>query len=201
MMWQGHGSPGVASNDCSHTWGLMSGLELRLATMQDVESLHSLIAASCRQLTAGDYAEEQIEAAIGSAWGVDTQLISDATYFVAHIGHEIMGCGGWSRRSTLFGADGASGRSAAELVPGQDAAKVRAFFVRPDWARRGVGRSILERCESEALQAGFTKAELMATLTGVRLYSAMGYRAQDPVTVTLPAGIPIDFVPMRKALV
>ena len=173
---------------------------LRLATMQDVDSLQLLIAASCRQLTAGDYTETQIEAAIGSAWGVDTQLISDATYFVAHTGHEIIGCGGWSRRSTLFGADGASGRSAAELVPGQDAAKVRAFFVRPDWARRGVGRSILERCESEALQAGFTKAELMATLTGVRLYAAMGYRAQDAVTVTLPAGIPIVFVPMRKVL-
>jgi GNAT superfamily N-acetyltransferase len=178
----------------------MQAFELRLATMSDAESLQTLIAESCRQLATGDYSAEQIEAALGSAWGVDTQLIHDATYFVAQSGHELIGCGGWSKRRTLFGADSASGRNAAELVPGRDAAKVRAFFVRPDWARRGVGRQILERCEFEAREAGFNAVELMATLPGKRLYAAMGYVAKDAVTVTLPAGIPIDFVPMHKIM-
>ncbi|MFM8695835.1 MAG: GNAT family N-acetyltransferase [Betaproteobacteria bacterium] len=178
----------------------MPAFELRTATLDDVPTLAQLIADSCRKLCVADYTPEQIEAALGSAWGVDSQLILDATYFVAQSGAEVVGCGGWSRRRTLFGADGASGRSATELTPGRDAAKVRAFFVRPDWARKGVGRAILDRCEHEAQAAGFAQAELMATLTGVRLYTAMGYQAQDPITFTLPGAVGITFVPMHKTL-
>lgn len=168
--------------------------------MDDVPTLRSLIAASSRALAKDVYSNQQIEAAIGSAWGVDTQLIRDATYFVAQAGAEIVGCGGWSKRQTLFGADAQHGRDASPLTPGRDAAKVRAFFVRPDWARRGVGRAILERCESEARKAGFTKAELLATLPGTRLYAAMGYAGEARVSYPLPGGVLIDFVPMHKLL-
>lgn len=178
----------------------LPAIGLRLATLDDVDTLRSLIAASSRALASDDYSSQQIEAAIGSAWGVDTQLIRDATYFVARVDAEIVGCGGWSRRQTLFGADAQGGRDASLLVPGVDAAKVRAFFVRPDWARRGVGRAILERCETEAREAGFTETQLLATLPGVRLYAAMGYAGEHRVSYTLPGGVLIDFVPMRKRL-
>lgn len=177
----------------------MSSFEPR-HTVADVSTLRSLIAISSRALAKDDYSKEQIEAAIGSAWGVDTQLIKDATYFVAQDGAEVVGCGGWSKRQTLFGADAQHGRDASLLTPGRDAAKVRAFFIRPDWARQGIGRAILDRCETGAREAGFTKVELLATLPGTRLYSAMGYAGGGRVSYTLPGGLLIDFVPMHKHL-
>jgi len=173
---------------------------LRKATLDDIPALTALIAASARGLCGDDYTREQIEAALGSAWGVDTQLIRDGTYFVAAIATEIVACGGWSDRATLFGSDGQSGRSAERLDPRRDPARIRAFFVHPAWSRRGLGRAILERCEAEARAHGFAAAALMATLPGVRLYRGLGYAGDERIATALPGGLTIDFVPMRKAL-
>ena len=159
-----------------------------------------MIAASARELSRGDYTEAQIEAALGGAFGVDTQLIDDGTYFAVVAGDEIVACGGWSFRGTLFGADGHAGRSAAQLDPARDAARIRAFFIRPDWARRGLGRALLERCENAARARGFRRAELMATLPGHRLYKACGYAGEERRTYPLRDGVTIDFIPMSKDL-
>lgn len=173
--------------------------ELRLATLADVPALRRLIAASARGLQRGDYTEAQIDAALRSAFGVDSQLIADATYFVVEAAGAPVACGGWSFRRTLFGSDDQPGRQADRLDPTCEAARIRAFFVDPAWARRGLGRALLARCEAEARAAGFVAAELMATLSGVRLYAALGYQAAAPQEVSLPGGVPITFVPMRKA--
>ena len=173
---------------------------LRNATLDDQPVLETLIAESARGLSREDYTERQIEAALGTAWGVDTQLIRDGTYFVAEADGEIVACGGWSRRKTLFGADRHSNRQPELLDPARDAARIRAFFVRPAWARQGIGRALLQRCEAEARAAGFRAAELMATLPGWRLYSAMGYRGEQRITHDLGGGVTIEFVPMRKEL-
>lgn len=172
----------------------------RPARFEDVPALQQLIQASARGLCDGDYTDLQIEAAIGSAWGVDSQLIRDGTYFVVEVDGVIVACGGWSRRRTLFGADAQSDRDPAELDPGQDAAKVRAFFVAPAWARQGIGKALLQRCEREAQERGFDTVELLATLPGMRLYRSCGYVGDQRVPYSLPNGVVIDFVPMRKAL-
>jgi len=174
------------------------GFSLRSATSADVPMLEHLIAVSARGLSWQDYTDAQIEAAIGTAWGVDSELIADGTYFVVEAGGQIVGCGGWSKRATLFGADAQPGRRSDLLDPERDAARIRAFFVRPDWARRGIGRALIERCESEARAHGFRSFELMATLPGWRLYAALGYSGERRVAHPLPGGLTIDFVPMRK---
>jgi GNAT superfamily N-acetyltransferase len=174
---------------------------LRPATLDDVPVLGRLIAASARGLSRQDYSDAQIEAALGTAWGVDTELIRDETYFVADAAGETIGCGGWSRRRTLFGADARVGRESDVLDPSCDAARIRAFFIRPDCARRGIGRALLERCEAEARRHGFRSAELMATLPGQRLYRAFGYLAADAIRHPLGGGLTIEFVPMHKELV
>jgi GNAT superfamily N-acetyltransferase len=171
---------------------------LRAATHADRPALKALIERSARQLGAADYRAEQIEGALQGAFGVDTQLIDDGTYFVAELAGSIVGCGGWSHRRTLFGGDRHAQRDAEELDPHTDAAKIRAFFVDPDHARRGIGRALLERCESEALAHGFRQFELMGTLPGVRLYQALGYVAGTPVHYPVAEGVSIEFVPMRK---
>lgn len=169
--------------------------------VEDIPVLMQLIAASARQLSASDYTSEQIEAALGSAWGVDTQLIRDGTYLVVEApGEGIIACGGWSYRKTLFGSDGQAGREAAALDPAKDAARIRAFFVRPDWARRGVGRMLLAECERAARAHGFTSTALVATLPGVRLYRKFGYVGEEQVEYPLPNGLTIAFVPMSKLL-
>lgn len=173
---------------------------IRSATRNDIPALEDLIRLSALQLGASDYTIEQIEGALRGAFGVDTQLIDDGTYFVASIRGQLVACGGWSRRRTLFGGDGRSDRDASPLDPTTDAARIRAFFVHPEFARRGLGRVLVDRCESAALAEGFRHAELMATLPGVRLYAACGYVAGAPVEYPLPAGGTIRFVPMRKTL-
>jgi GNAT superfamily N-acetyltransferase len=176
--------------------------QLRVARLQDEPALRELIARSIRALGAGDYSPEQIEAALNGAFGVDTQLIRDGTYFVAVTAPgEIVACGGWSRRRTLFGSDARAERDEAWLNPRTDAAKVRAFFVDPAHARRGLGRKILERSEAEAARAGFLRLELMATLPGVRLYEKCGYLAGASIVHPLPGGLSIVFVPMSRAAV
>jgi GNAT superfamily N-acetyltransferase len=173
--------------------------EIRVARPADVAAISNLIVSSARGLSRDDYTDEQIEAAVSSIFGVDSELISDGTYFVAEARDELIGCGGWSRRRTLFGGDQAASREAGVLDPARDAAKIRAFFVHPKWARRGVGRAILERCEKEAQKAGFCALELMSTLPGLGFYRAMGYQASEPLLY--PAGaIELKFVPMRKQI-
>jgi N-acetylglutamate synthase-like GNAT family acetyltransferase len=175
-------------------------LIIRNATIEDVDALRELIEASARELGKRDYTPEQIEAALKGAWGVDTQLIRDKTYFVVEADKKLAGCGGWSRRKTLFGSDARAGREPELLEPHKDAARIRAFFVHPDFARRGIGRKLLERCEAEAKKEGFTRAELAATLPGVRLYEACGYEKVERMEYPLGEGVTIDFVTMRKAL-
>ncbi|HLQ13555.1 MAG TPA: GNAT family N-acetyltransferase [Steroidobacteraceae bacterium] len=171
---------------------------LRPATLSDLAALGALIALSARTLGARDYSSAQIEGALRGAFGVDTQLIRDGTYFVVEHRGQLVGCGGWSRRRTLFGGDARPDRDASELDPRQDAAKIRAFFVHPDFARRGLGESILERCEQEAQAHGFTRFELMSTLPGIKFYAAHGYVAGEQTQWPLGPGLTIDFLPMAK---
>jgi GNAT superfamily N-acetyltransferase len=178
----------------------MPRFAIRAASEADRPLLAALIARSARVLSSGDYTSDQIEGALQGAFGVDSQLLVDRTYFVVEREGDIVGCGGWSFRRTLFGGDAHTARDAAELDPLTDAAKIRAFFVDPACARQGIGRLLLAHCENEARRRGFGRCELMATLPGQRLYAACGYRARDPVTHTLTNGTPIVFVPMEKAL-
>ncbi|MBS0395005.1 MAG: GNAT family N-acetyltransferase [Proteobacteria bacterium] len=174
---------------------------LRNATLEDVPILHGLIRRSIHGLGAGDYSREQIEAALTGAFGVDTALIRDGTYFVIE-GAEgsIVACGGWSRRKTLFGADTRTERDESSLDPATEAAKIRAFFVDPGHARRGLGRMLLERSEADAVRVGFRSLELMATLPGQRLYRESGFKAGAEIDYPLPGGLTIRFVPMRKEI-
>ena len=174
---------------------------IRPARLDEAPRLAALIAESARALCRPDYDERQIEAALGSAFGVDTELIRDGTYFVVEREGALAACGGWSRRQTLFGADAHPGRESALLDPARDAARIRAFFVHPRHARLGLGRALLARCEQEARTAGFRSIELMATLAGVRLYAACGYVAGPPVIHPLAPDLAITFVPMRRTLV
>ena|SRR5688572_18162556 len=168
------------------------------ATLDDVPELEFLIALSARELARPYYTAEQIDAALGSAWGVDTQLIRDRTYFVVRQSGVLVACGGWSKRKALFGADALTRGEPELLDPQHDSARIRAFFVHPNWARQGLGKALLERCEAEARSAGFQSAELVATLSGQPLYAAYGYAAQIPKEYSLRDGIHITFVPMRK---
>jgi GNAT superfamily N-acetyltransferase len=177
------------------------GAVLRRATVADVPGIEALIARSARGLSEDDYRPSQIEGALRGAFGVDTQLLADHTYFVAEEDGRIVGCGGWSFRSTLFGSDARAGRDSSVLDPRTQAAKIRAFFVDPGSARRGIGSLLLERCEQEARAHGFTQVELMATLPGVKLYAARGYTGGALVHFDVGSGEAIEFIPMRKVLV
>jgi len=173
--------------------------QLRKATLEDPPALQALIARSARGLSQGVYRPEQVEAALQGAFGVDTQLIHDGTYYVVEAQGAMVGCGGWSYRRTLFGSDARAGRDATELDPQADAAKIRAFFVDPAHARRGIGTLLLEHCESQARARGFKRAELMGTLPGLMLYAARGYRPLcNRVDHEVATGVTIEFVPMGK---
>jgi GNAT superfamily N-acetyltransferase len=175
-------------------------LNVRRATLEDRDALRTLIDASARELSKTDYRPEQIEGALQGAFGVDSQLILDGTYFVVEDGTRMVGCGGWSYRRTLFGGDKRAQRDPGELDPRTEAAKIRAFFVDPAYARRGIGTLLLEKCESEAGQRGFSRVELMSTLPGLRFYSARGYSGTERVQYTVAPGVTIEFVPMSKPL-
>jgi GNAT superfamily N-acetyltransferase len=179
----------------------VSDFSLRKATMDDRSALEKLIADSARGLSRGHYTDAQVEAALGTAFGVDSELIRDGTYFVAEGDGRIVGCGGWSFHRTLFGGDAQPGRQSELLDPARDAARIRAFFIHPDFARRGIGRAILEKCEEEARVNGFRSTELMATLSGERFYRALGYAGTERIEHVLGDGITVEFVPMRKDLV
>jgi GNAT superfamily N-acetyltransferase len=175
-------------------------ISLRKATPADVPILRDLIARSARGLSTEEYRPAQVEGALRGAFGVDSQLLEDQTYFVAEDNGVIVGCGGWSYRATLFGGDARGDRDASPLDPRIHAAKIRAFFVDPSQARRGIGTLLLERCEQEAKRHGFSQVELMATLPGVKLYAARSYVGTEPVSFDVGSGESIEFLPMRKTL-
>lgn len=174
--------------------------QLRPAVATDAKEIQALIGRSIRALGAADYSAEQIEGALRGAFGLDSQLIADGTYFVIERDGRLLGCGGWSYRRTLFGGDARAERDAGVLDPRTDAAKIRAFFVDPGAARSGIGSALLAHCEAEARRHGFQRAEMMATLPGLRLYAARGYVAGARVQYPLAAGLAIEFVPMSKSL-
>lgn len=174
-------------------------LALRAATAADVPALEMLIAQSARALGRGHYSTAETEAAITHVFGVDSELVGDGTYLVAQSGDRIAGCGGWSQRPTLFGGDRFAARQSGWLDPATDPAKIRAFFVHPDFARQGVGDALLAACEAAASAAGFRTLELMATLPGLPFYRARGFVAGAAQPLDL-GGIEVAFVPMTKAL-
>jgi GNAT superfamily N-acetyltransferase len=173
---------------------------IRHATMLDREPIRELIAESARYLSRKHYDDTQIETAIATVFGVDTDLIEDGTYFVAESEGVLVGCGGWSKRKTLFGGDQYSSRDAGYLDPATEPAKIRAFFIHPDHARKGIARAILDRCESEARDQGFRALELMATLPGIEFYKSCGFSATGDFELELREGVKLELVPMRKEL-
>jgi predicted N-acetyltransferase YhbS len=173
---------------------------IRLAHPSEIPALEQLITRSVRALSVGYYTPEQIESALRYVFGVDTQLIADGTYFVAEANGEIAGCGGWSKRKTLYGGDKMKAAEDTLLDPAREPARIRAFFVDPAWARRGIGRQIIAACEEAAGAAGFTQLELAATLPGEPLYAAVGYQAIERLEVPMPDGVLVPIVKMGKQL-
>lgn len=186
---------------------------LRLAVPEDVPVLRELIEVSVRGLQREDYTPAQIEGALATLFGVDSQLISDGTYIVAeappavNAGGKttdarstwtIVGCGGWSKRKTLYGGDHWTSREDALLDPQCDAAKIRAFFIHPDWARQGVGSKILQACEEAARAAGFSRYEMGATLTGAKLFGVKGYAPVKLISIPLSNGETLSVIHMEK---
>jgi len=176
-------------------------VRLRKAIAEDIPRLRELIEASVRGLQAQDYTPPQIEGALQSVYGVDTQLIADGTYFAVEAeGGQIIACGGWSKRKTLYGGDQYAAREDSLLDPACDAAKIRAFFVHPQWARRGLGSVILAACETAAAAAGFRRLEMGATLSGVPFYSTKGYAEIENQSVPLGNGETLAIVRMSKEI-
>lgn len=172
----------------------------RLATEADVPALEALVPLSVRALQASHYSPAQMDAALGPVFGVDRQLVSDRTYFVVQAAEQIVGCGGWSKRRSLFGGDMARAEPDAELDPKLEPSRIRAFFVRPGWARQGIGRSILAACEQEVRKYGFRRIDLVATMSGEPLYKASGYAPVQRYEIDLPGGLKLPVVRMTKDL-
>lgn len=178
-----------------------NGLALRVARASDIPGIAVLIPLSVRGLQAPHYSPAQMDAALGSVFGVDRELIRDGTYFVVAHGGTLAGCGGWGRRRSLFGSsEGRADSEAALLDPARDPARIRAFFVHPDHARRGIGRRLMTACEAAIVAAGFHAAELVATLAGEPLYAAFGYRADERFEIPLAGGLALPAVRMSKTL-
>jgi predicted N-acetyltransferase YhbS len=176
-------------------------IELRQATATDIPALEELICASVTALSAEHYTAEQISSALTHVFGVDTQLIADGTYFVAEIDGQLAGSGGWSKRTTLFGGDQSKANILEPLLdPATKAARIRAFYVHPQWSRRGVGSRILMACEEAARAAGFSRIELVATLPGEPLYAARGYEKAGAMQLETPDGESLPAFHMTKSL-
>jgi GNAT superfamily N-acetyltransferase len=174
--------------------------QVRLATMADVPELQKLIEQSARGLSAGYYTAAQIESTLRYVFGADTRLIADGTYYVIEAEGRIVACGGWSRRQTLFGGDQMKQGEDPLLAPASDAARIRAFFVHPEWARRGLGRLLIERSIEAARAAGFARMELIATLPGEPLYRAAGFAETERFSLSLPDGVEVPVVRMSRAI-
>ena len=173
-------------------------VSIRLATGADVPALRELIPLSARELSRGFYTEEETESAVLHVFGPDSRLIADGTYFVAEVEGRLAGCGGWSRRRTLYGGDQTKSGEEPLLDPAAEAAKIRAFFVHPGFARRGVGSALLEACVAAARAAGFRRLELAATLPGVPLYAARGFVERERLEVPMPDGRALPIIRMER---
>jgi N-acetylglutamate synthase-like GNAT family acetyltransferase len=171
---------------------------IRVAQNEDIAELEELVPLSVRALQEPFYSSAQMEAALGPVFGVDHQLIQDGTYLVAEHEEKVIGCGGWSKRVALFGGGSASANDTPQLDPKQHPARIRAFFVHPQWARRGIGRAILLACETALQETGFQKAELVATLAGEPLYAALGFTASRRYDLDLPNHLKLPVVQMSK---
>ena len=164
-------------------------MHIRLATLDDIPALRKLIDDSVRGLSATYYSGRQIESALQEIFGVDTQLILDETYYIAEIEGQIVGAGGWSKRTTLFGGDSAkSGRVETLLDPAKEPARIRAFYIHPQWSRRGIGSMILDACEQAARVGGFKTVELASTLPGVAFYLSRGYAKAEAISIPMESG-------------
>ena len=178
---------------------------IRPAIFADIPILRDLIDASVRRLQSGDYSPPQIDSALKTVFGVDSQLVNDGTYLLVEAvpaGSQnklvIVACGGWSKRKTLYGGDRWRDRQDDMLDPGTDAAKIRAFFIHPDWARQGIGTLLLDACELAARTAGFKRFEMGATLTGAKLFAKRGYVAQERLEIPLEGEITLPIIHMVK---
>lgn len=174
---------------------------IRTATPADLPALEDVMRASMRSLGASFYSPEQIASAVRYIAVADPQIVADGTYFVVEDDGQIVACGGWSKRKKLY--SGPSSQAAVDgwLDPAAEPARIRAMFVRPEHARRGIGRMIVDRAEAEAREAGFQTCELMATLPGVPLYAACGYEPVNDETIELPDGVRLECVRMQRRLV
>jgi len=176
-------------------------IEIRLATKEDIPALQKLIHASVAGLSLQYYSPAQIGSGLLHIFGVDTQLILDATYFIADVDRQIAGSGGWSKRKTLFGGDQSKSAELDPLLdPATEAARIRAFYVHPQWSRKGIGSLILNACEEAAREAGFSKVELAATLPGEPFYSARGYESAEEIRLDTPDGESLPALRMTKRL-
>jgi GNAT superfamily N-acetyltransferase len=172
---------------------------LRPATLEDAPALRVLMNRSIRRLLEPFLTAAELAASF-EVMGLDTQLITDRTYYVIEAQGRLAASGGWSRRATLFGGDHSAGRDAAVLDPAREPARVRAMYTDPDFARRGLGRRVLETCEAAARAEGFVRAELAATLGGVSLYQACGYSEVEPFHAETSSGVRVPLVRMAKTL-
>lgn len=173
---------------------------LEKARSEHIDYLNTMIPRSVRALSAGFYTPAQIDGGITEIFGVDTQLVADGTYYVAEGEEGILGCGGWSRRRTLYGGDQLKDDADPLLDPTREAARIRAFFVDPAYARQGIGTGLMNHCEAAARQAGFSAMELVATLPGEQLYQHFGYNVLKRYDHVLSNGLPFPVVLMRKSL-
>ena len=175
-------------------------MELRVARPDDVPALRELISQSVRGLSGRDYPRAQIESALEHVLGVDSQLVADGTYYVIESDGAIVAAGGWSARQTLYGGDQSKGETDLAIDPTTSPARIRAFFVHPDYARRGLARKIYDACEDAARVRGFRRFELVATMPGVPLYRALGFTDIEPVNVALPDGPSLPCIRMERTI-
>ena len=175
-------------------------IAVRAAVPADIPAMEALIARSGIELSDGFYSEEQAAAVTRHVFGVDTQLVADRTYFLIEKHGELVACGGWSKRSTLFGADRTKQGADPLLDPATEAARIRAFFVEPSAARQGLGRLLLSHCSDAAAAGGFRTLELAATMPGVPLYLACGFIVVERFEINLPGDVSVPLAKMRKTI-
>jgi GNAT superfamily N-acetyltransferase len=172
---------------------------IRQGTETDIPAIWELIQVSARSLGRSEYSEDQVEAALGTSWGVDRNLIADGTMYLIEIFGELGACGAWSRRTRSFGASESLDSVPTWLNPASDPALIRAFFVHPKFARKGLGSRLLEVCESKARNYGFTKFRLVATKPGSHLYLKHGYQMVEPLVDHPRPGVSLEFFGMEKS--
>ncbi|MFL6658127.1 MAG: GNAT family N-acetyltransferase [Massilia sp.] len=173
---------------------------IRMAYASDKPQLEALIRKSGIGLSAGFYTDVQAAAITREVFGVDSALIADGSYFVIEEGDTMVACGGWSKRGTDFGGDQAKSGDDRLLDPSSEPARIRAFFVDPAYARRGLGGMLLEHCTRAAARAGFTALELVSTMPGEPLYLAYGFQRLEGIELPLSGGVKVALTRMRKEL-